>query len=207
MRVRGDAASRRQLLAEVVEALGVDAALQVGATVDAGRGVALEVDQVARVVLRAGAEEVVEADLVERRGRGIGRDVAADPVVDAVGLDDHRHRVPADEALDPPLDLAVAGIRRLLCDGDGVDVGRLETCPKTNARGLQPLEQTLDQRVSLAFLAVLEDGLEDQLEGLECSLVLCVLRDVFCVLQPLSAACGSLTRAGHHVPGPSSPAE
>ena len=70
------------------------------------------------------AEEVVEADLVQRRGRGVGRDVAADAVGRAVGAHDHRHRVPADEALDAALDLVAAGERRLLLGTDRVDVGR-----------------------------------------------------------------------------------
>ena len=59
------------------------------------------------------AEEVVEADFVERRRRGVGRDVPADAVRVAVGAHDHRHRVPADEALDAALDLPAAGERRL----------------------------------------------------------------------------------------------
>src|SRR5205823_2367659 len=37
--------------------------------------------------------------------------------------DDHGHGVPADQALDAPLDVAVAGEGRLLAGGDGVDVG------------------------------------------------------------------------------------
>ena len=41
----------------------------------------------------------------------------------AVGADDHRHRVPADEALDPPLDLLAARERRLIFGADRVDVG------------------------------------------------------------------------------------
>ena len=57
----------------------------------------------------AAAEEVIEADLVERRRRREGRDVAADAVRLAVGAHHHRHRIPADEALDPPLDFLAAG--------------------------------------------------------------------------------------------------
>ena len=84
------------------------------ARVDAGRRVALEVDDVAVVVVALALEEVVEPDFVERGGRGEGRDVAADAVFDLVGLDDHRQRVPAHQALDAALDLAAAGERRLL---------------------------------------------------------------------------------------------
>ena len=41
-----------------------------------------------------------------------------------IGLDHHRHRVPAHDALDAPLDVAVAGIWRLLLRRNRVDVGR-----------------------------------------------------------------------------------
>ena len=46
-----------------------------------------------------------------------------DALVLAIGADDHRHRVPADHALDPALDLPVAGEERLLVGRDRVDVG------------------------------------------------------------------------------------
>ena len=94
------------------------------AGVHAGRGVALEINLVAGVVVALAVEEVVEGDFVQRGGRGERRDVAADAGVVAVGADDHRHRVPADDALDPALDLAIAGIGRLLVGGNRVDVGR-----------------------------------------------------------------------------------
>ena len=75
-------------------------------------------------VRRSAAEEVIEGDFVQRRGRGEGRDVAADAFLHLVGAHDHRHRVPADDALDAAFDLVVAGKRRLAVGGDGVDVGR-----------------------------------------------------------------------------------
>jgi hypothetical protein len=59
---------------------------------------------------------VVEADLVERRGGAIRRDVAADAVSELVRADHHRQRVPAHEALDAALDGLVAGEARGCCD-------------------------------------------------------------------------------------------
>ena len=68
----------RHLLPEAVELLLGEPALEEGAGVDARGGVALEEDLVAGLAVVLAAEEVVEADLVERRGRGVGGDVAAD---------------------------------------------------------------------------------------------------------------------------------
>ena len=69
-----------QLAAEVLELLVRQAPFEERARVDAGRGVALEVDDVAVAVVVLAAEEVVEPDFVQRRRRGVGRDVAADAV-------------------------------------------------------------------------------------------------------------------------------
>ena len=80
------------------------------AGVDAGRGVALEVDDVAVVAVVLAAEEMVEADFVERRREANVEMWPPMPSSTLVGAHDHRHRVPADEALDAALDLAAAGI-------------------------------------------------------------------------------------------------
>ena len=66
------------LLAEAVELLLGQATLEERAGVHARRRMPLEEDLVAAAGVVLAAEEVVEADLVERRGRGVGRDVAAD---------------------------------------------------------------------------------------------------------------------------------
>ncbi len=113
VRVARKPAARVQFLAEVLELRLVEPAFDERAGVHAGAGVALEEDDVAGVRLGAAAEEVVEADLVERGGAGEGRDVAADVGV-LVRLQHHRHRVPADDALDAPFEFAVAGERGLL---------------------------------------------------------------------------------------------
>jgi hypothetical protein len=60
----------------------------------------LEIHQVPTARMIRAAEEVIETDLIERGTRGVGRDMAANPLMLAVRLDHHRHRVPADDALD-----------------------------------------------------------------------------------------------------------
>ena len=79
-------------------ASSVEPALEEGAGVDAGGGVALDVDLVAAAGVVLAAEEVVEADLVERRGGRVRRDVAADLDAGALGAVHHDRGVPADEA-------------------------------------------------------------------------------------------------------------
>ncbi len=67
----------RQLLAEPVELLLGQPALEERAGVDARRRVALEEHLVAGLAVVLAAEEVVEAHLVQAGGRGVGGDVAA----------------------------------------------------------------------------------------------------------------------------------
>ena len=83
---------------------------------------ALEVDLVCSAVGVVAPEEVVEPDLVQRRGGCVGRDVAADPEAGPLCAVHHHGRVPADVGTDPALDVLIA--RELWLGGgrDGVDV-------------------------------------------------------------------------------------
>jgi hypothetical protein len=121
VRVRRQAVAGH-LAAEVVELLLREAPLQERPGVDAGGGVALEVHVVAGQAVVLAAEEVVEADLVQRGGGGEGGEVAADAVGVLVGLHDHHGRVPADEGADAAFEVLVAGEERLLLRRDGVHV-------------------------------------------------------------------------------------
>ena len=64
----------------------------------------LDIDMIAGAALRLASEEVVEANLVERRRRRVRGQVAADAVGRHVGTHDHRHRVPANVRTDAALD-------------------------------------------------------------------------------------------------------
>ena len=85
-----------QFVAEILEMLFGEPAFQEGARVDAGRGVALEIDQVAGLVAVLGVEEMVEADFEQGGQRRVGGDVAADAGVVLVLPHHHGHGVPAD---------------------------------------------------------------------------------------------------------------
>src|SRR5206468_2595922 len=76
--IRAQAGPGHYFLAEVVELVLAEAALQEGTGVDARRGVTLEEDLVAPAVRVLAAEEVVEADFVERGRAGVGGEMATD---------------------------------------------------------------------------------------------------------------------------------
>ena len=92
------------LTPEVVELVFGEPAFEERARVDAGRGVTLEEHLVAVAAVGLAAEEVVEADLVERGRRRVGGEVTAETVEAMVRAVDHHHRVPTDERADAALD-------------------------------------------------------------------------------------------------------
>ena len=69
---------------------------------------------------------MVEGHLVQRRRRGIRRDVTADARMFFVGPHHHRHRIPANDALDAAFQFPVPRILRLLVGRNAVDVGRIQ---------------------------------------------------------------------------------
>ena len=121
------------------------AAFQEGARVDARRGVALEIDEVAGLVAIAGVKEMMETDFQQRGERCVGGDVAADAGVVLVLAHDHGHGVPAGEAFDAALHGAVAGIRHLVLGTDGVHVWRIEMDGEAGARAARLLGEALQQ--------------------------------------------------------------
>ena len=110
-------------------------------------------------------EEVVEADLVEGRGRGVRREVTADPGEPAVRPEDHRHGIPADQPADPQLELLVAREERLLLGADRVDVAGLGQRRQADVQLARPLEQ-LEHEEPGAVLALVADDLVERLEPL-----------------------------------------
>src|SRR5215469_2331544 len=123
MRIGRKAAARvREFLTEPIQLVLGEASFEEGPGVDAGRGVALEEDLVARFAVVLAAEEVIEADLIEAGRRGVGGDVAADAEAGPVRPRHHDGRVPPDVRPDPALDVLVAREPRLALRRDRVDV-------------------------------------------------------------------------------------
>ncbi len=99
----------------------------------------LKVDHIGVMIAVTAAEKMIKADLIKGRGGSVGRDMPADIGVNTIGFDHHRHRVPADVALDPPFDLPIAGIGRLFLRRNRVNVRRADRLRNLNARVSQAL--------------------------------------------------------------------
>jgi hypothetical protein len=139
-------------LAEIEHLLLGDAPFEVGAGIDAGCAVALDVEQVAAVAFALGMPEVVEArgqHVSERReARDVPAEVAAVLWMQPVRLDDQRHRVPAHVGAQAPLKLEVARAMHLVERLDRVDVAGGGRERQVDALLARVLEQLLDQEVA-----------------------------------------------------------
>ena len=163
-RVRiGREAAAVDLLPEAVQVVLGEPSLEECARVDTRRRVALHVDEIAAVVLRARPPEMVEADLVERLGRLVARDVAAELGRFGIRLQDDRDRVPANEGRRQPLELGIARDVRLLLDRDRVHVRRAEPGGNLDAKLLRVVDRLVEQ-VAHALAPVRFD---DRVDGLE----------------------------------------
>ncbi len=110
------------------------------------------------------AEEVVEADLVQRRGRRVRGDVAAD----ADGLvrsGHHDRRVPSDVGPDPALDVLVAREPWLAFRRDRVDVVRAAQRGHADLASARTLQQ-LEHEEPSPLTAIGVDGRVERLQPL-----------------------------------------
>ena len=113
MRIRREPAARFHLAAKIFQLLRGKTAFEKTASVNAGRGVTLKINGVAFEVLGASAEEMVEANFVKCCGGSVRGDVTADAVLMLIRANNHRERIPANQALNAALEGLVAWKRRL----------------------------------------------------------------------------------------------
>ena len=140
----------------------VQASLEEGAGVGAGGGVPLDEDLVAAGGVVGAAEEVVEADLVERRRRGVGGDVAADADAGALRAVHRDGGVPADPGAVAALDLLVAGEVGLVLGRDRVDVVGRRNHRHAQVQILRALQQA-EHDLAAAAVALRRDQLLERL--------------------------------------------
>src|SRR5580700_7377339 len=113
MRVRSKATPGFQFTPEIFKLLGGEAPFQKCSRINSRRRVPLKINNVAFELGCARAEEMIEANFVEGRCRSVSGNVAADVVLFAIRSHDHGDSVPSDQALDPALELLIAGEGRL----------------------------------------------------------------------------------------------
>ena len=93
----------------------------------------MKINKIAAEMIGTRTEKMVESHLKKGGRRGVCRYVSADAGFRVVAANDHRHRVPADNAFDLALKVTVARIGRLLALGDGIDVRRIDGKGKSDA--------------------------------------------------------------------------
>jgi hypothetical protein len=142
VRVGGQAATGvGQLLAEPVELAVGQPAFEMGAGIDTGGGVSLEIHVVPTARVVTAAEEVVEAHLVQGRAGGIRRDVPAHADTRTLRPMHHDRGVPAQVGPDSPLDVLIAGELRFPLGGNCVDVVGATQSRNPDLALPSPLEQ------------------------------------------------------------------
>ena len=171
MRIGAEALAPDAFLTEVFELRLIEPTFEERPRVHSGGGVPLEVNHVAGVVGGAPVEEVIVGDFIQCGRRGIGRDVAADAAFHGsvfVGVpsgllvrpQDHRHRVPADVALDLPLDLHVPRIARLVFGANRVDIRSSRHKGDHHSLVIRPLLQIHQQLLHLLRAEAMDDIIE-----------------------------------------------
>ena len=90
---------------------------------------------------------MIEADLVQRRRRGVGRDVAAVLGIRAIRLHHHGERIPAHVGLVAPLERSIAGIVRLLRLGNRIEVRGIRLERQIRAGAAREVHQFLEQKM------------------------------------------------------------
>ena len=130
---------------EVLQPVIIESSFEVSPRIDSGRSMALKVDEISGLLLTIGRvlcmKEVVETHFQQSCQRGIRRDVPTDAGVLLILAVHHRHRVPADQALNLPLHRSVAGIGQLIMLRNRIVVRRGQLAGRRHAGLARTLPQ------------------------------------------------------------------
>src|SRR5271166_5396263 len=143
MRIGRESTPRFQFAPEILQLLDADAALKKRARIHPWSGMALKINRVPFEILAAGTEEMVEPHFVQSCRRRIGRNMPTDVVLHAVGADNHRQGVPADERLDPTLKLLVSGEERFKSCRNGIRIWGIGSKGQVNPANSSMRSQSL----------------------------------------------------------------
>ena len=147
-RVRIGSQAAADLATKAVEVGLAQPPLHERAGVDAGRRVALEEDLIPEALVGLAVEEVVEPDLVEGRGGGVGREVAADSVDSPVRSSHHDRSIPPHVVAETSLHGLVTRERRLRLRSDRVDVVGGQLRGDVNSSSTSALEGSAEHVLS-----------------------------------------------------------
>src|SRR5258706_621 len=100
----------------------VDAPFDIGSGVSPRRSVALKIDHVGVVIVVSAAKKMILPYFIERGGRSVGGNMAADIGVQSVRLNHHRHGVPTNITFDAPFNFAVARVGRFFFRRNRIDI-------------------------------------------------------------------------------------
>ena len=156
----GRQSSRLNFLPEVMHLVFGQPTLEECACINARCDVPLDIKKISTMVFGRRMEEMVEADIIECRGRGEARDMSAESRVVAIGLNDHRHGVPANEGTDPFFQRLISGTRLLERFGDRVDIGGRRAVRKMRALPSGAAHEAADQKMRAFNALALEHCIE-----------------------------------------------
>ena len=128
-----------------------------------GAGMTLHEYHVARMSGAVRAPEMIESHLVERRRRGVARDVAAVLGARPVGLHHHGERVPAHVGLVAQLERTVARVIGLLGPRDRVEIRGVRLEGQIRTGPAREVDQFLEQKMRSGRTL----GMHDRLDRLE----------------------------------------
>lgn len=111
---------------------------------------ALEINDITGIPEAFSSKKMIETDLEEVGAGGKRRNMAPYACMSAVGPDNHGHGIPANDALDPALDVAVAWKNGLGFHGDRIDIGGIGREGELNSFFLN-LEMEPMQKPDYAF--------------------------------------------------------
>ena len=123
----------------------------------------LDKDEVALLLVRRAAPKVIETDFVQRRRRSVTRNMAPVLGIDAIGIDHHGHRIPADVRLDTTFERAIPRVFGLTTLVDRVQVCRIRAIRQVRARAASEVDHLVQQEVR-PFRAMLR---EDRINRLQ----------------------------------------
>ncbi len=108
---------------EAVEILFLEPPFEEGAGINARGNVALDIDEVPRILVRGRPPKIVEAHIVKGGRGGKARDMPPHPGIVSVGTHHHGERVPANEGAKLAIHEEIPGHASFPAHGDGVSVG------------------------------------------------------------------------------------